>query len=146
MTLASTPNYQGVFVARNSSSPISGRLPKKIGAKNIVQMFQRTMGYLSFGHLARLLECDRIYLSRWNHNKHFPSSLYLSRMMTLTNLKMFENINFSEIYAIDWEEWEFISNHDYENGNYTTKERWDISGRQDQSRIAIPSPRQGSPF
>ena len=141
MTLQPTPDLGGVFVARTSTSAISGKLPKKIGAKKIVQMFQRTMGSLSFGHLARLLGCDRILLSRWNHNKLFPSSLYLSRMITLTNLKMFENIDFNKIYAIDWEEWEFISQHDYDLRDNKIEKRWHLSNREDQARIAIPTPR-----
>lgn len=96
------------------------------------------MGVISDRRLGRLLGTkENNYIYRWKKGLFTPSQLYIGRMVVILALKFVERIDFSEVYAIDWETGETLTRKGYENKSSTSALRRYISNSGNSSGASV---------
>lgn len=96
------------------------------------------MGVISDRRLGRLLGTkENNYIYRWKKGLFTPSQLYIGRMVVILALKFVERIDFSEVYAIDWETGETLTRKGYEDKGSTSALRRYISNSGNSSGASV---------
>ena len=138
MTTSTVPTG---LVSRNPDHPISRGLFTPQAGPKVLKSFREAMGVISDRRLGRLLGTkENRYIYRWKTGKFTPGQLYIGRMVVLLAMKYVEQVDFSEVYAIDWETGETLTRKGYEDKGTTTSLRRYLSNSGNRTGASVVGP------